>query len=1090
MKKAKGLLSIMLAILMLCSMIIVGTNTVNAASANEWPGAAMTKLSGYSDIYYFEVPKQYNYVIFSDGLTHSWQEYQNGNTTPYQTADLFFPGKDKLFYPNTNGFRKNEYSVYTCSGRWEVFNSMRGKKSNRTVYFKAPSFWSKPSCYCYNVQLDPVDFTYAGSKTNHSAKCYYSQDYFSQSSTEYNSHLATMSMSMAWSSFNAAGGSYSEKNRNIKDLLGKIGFRRLYASQEWNRGYMEKPTTDSIGVISADQQITVNGEDVYLIAIVVRGGNYESEWASNFTIGASEQHKGFNDAKNEVLNLVRGHLSRSTYINGKVKLWITGYSRGGAVANLVAGEIDKNIETHGFLSDRISYSKNDVYAYCFEPPMGALKKDVKNTRKFDNIFNIVNPNDLVPKVAPTKLDFARYGIDRFLPTKANEPKNYSKYKKAMLKTFYNLPECYSYDVDDFSMRKLQQKNTLLNLPQSSVINTINFVLDKCDKTTQDIFLKKVIDDVSDQVKTRGNYTKYYQESIRKALSIIKGGKIGSEAGKFLKAFAIAVAKKIKNILKTAVWNHVDNSFSNATRGKNLLFEIYVETLKQCGEDLKNVNLEQLKKSLQGLLGLLLTCICKHPSRTITLLQNISRVAQAHYPELCYSWLVSMDSNYSTSYMEDFVYYAKSGYRLVRIKCDVDVFVTDSEGNRIASIVNEEPKDIEDSDYIYGVDEDGQKYVYLPVDEDYNIEIKARDNDTVNYSIGEFDTAEDSCTRNINFFDVSVTKGASLDADIPSYDYEESEDGTPEGSSSEYVLTNENNILVDADSDDKGEMVDEKTYTVNVEPSIENAGIIMGTGTHKYGESARLEVSCKRGYEFEGWYDGETLLSEENEYRLRVLEDTDIQARFVELPKTVDENGFVHEEKADNSIEITGYDGDETIISIPEMINDKSVTSVSDSAFELNDNATKIVIPDSVTKIGSKAFAECAMLNNIYVPVSVTSIEDYSIGFVPKYDDSSEELTYVLDEKTRIIGYSDSVADTYASDNNIDFFAIDKNYGDINMNGELNIRDATNLQRYLAKISQFTKDQINIADMNHDNQTNILDVTEIQKTLAGYYDSGE
>lgn len=62
-------------------------------------------------------------------------------------------------------------------------------------------------------------------------------------------------------------------------------------------------------------------------------------------------------------------------------------------------------------------------------------------------------------------------------------------------------------------------------------------------------------------------------------------------------------------------------------------------------------------------------------------------------------------------------------------------------------------------------------------------------------------------------------------------------------------------------------------------------------------------------------------------------------------------------------------------------------------------------------------------------------------------------------------------------------AIDKEYtvGDSNSDGELNIKDATALQKYLAKISQADK---LTSDFNGDLKIDIKDVSDIQKMLAG------
>ena len=57
-------------------------------------------------------------------------------------------------------------------------------------------------------------------------------------------------------------------------------------------------------------------------------------------------------------------------------------------------------------------------------------------------------------------------------------------------------------------------------------------------------------------------------------------------------------------------------------------------------------------------------------------------------------------------------------------------------------------------------------------------------------------------------------------------------------------------------------------------------------------------------------------------------------------------------------------------------------------------------------------------------------------------------------------------------------------GDVNNDGKLNIRDATAIQKYLAKM--LTASEINLlaADYNLDSRINIKDATEIQKTIAG------
>lgn len=57
------------------------------------------------------------------------------------------------------------------------------------------------------------------------------------------------------------------------------------------------------------------------------------------------------------------------------------------------------------------------------------------------------------------------------------------------------------------------------------------------------------------------------------------------------------------------------------------------------------------------------------------------------------------------------------------------------------------------------------------------------------------------------------------------------------------------------------------------------------------------------------------------------------------------------------------------------------------------------------------------------------------------------------------------------------------YGDVNNDGIISVDDITEVQKYLAKISEFSQEELIIADYNGDGKVNILDVTDIQKMLA-------
>lgn len=67
-----------------------------------------------------------------------------------------------------------------------------------------------------------------------------------------------------------------------------------------------------------------------------------------------------------------------------------------------------------------------------------------------------------------------------------------------------------------------------------------------------------------------------------------------------------------------------------------------------------------------------------------------------------------------------------------------------------------------------------------------------------------------------------------------------------------------------------------------------------------------------------------------------------------------------------------------------------------------------------------------------------------------------------------------------SDNHTDII------GDVDGNGEINVIDATFLQKKLADNYVFNENEISCADFNGDGELNIIDVTFIQKTATGIF----
>ena len=283
----------------------------------------------------------------------------------------------------------------------------------------------------YNLQ-EGIFGHQSSQQVNKSAVYFYSDGYFSDSPEVYNPSLSTMSLSFALSAFNAKqtdfdfslpSGEYSNLFRHAKVLLSDIGIEEkdIYI----NESFDVRPTEDSIGMIMGAKEITIDSENYLLLPIALRGGDYEAEWASNVTLGTSGEALGFSSSAAKIISQIENYINFNTSFDiatalkeGRVKFWIVGYSRPGAVANITAKR----------LTDVYGQAGNDIYSYTFEAPAGgvdaaAINESWTYNGIYANIHNIINTSDLIPHVAPKQMGFKRYGVDHYVPgTDAGEIK--------------------------------------------------------------------------------------------------------------------------------------------------------------------------------------------------------------------------------------------------------------------------------------------------------------------------------------------------------------------------------------------------------------------------------------------------------------------------------------------------------------------------------------------------------------------------------------------------------------------------------------------------------------------------------------------
>lgn len=220
-------------------------------------------------------------------------------------------------------------------------------------------------------------------KSGYEIPVHYEDDYFMSAANEYNKGISELSF--------AASTITDSKNKGeaFFDDLKFSDFEAMY--------YDVAPNIDTIGYFLAHK--TIYNFELY--SIIFRGFDYGSEWANNFMIGKTGDHEGFSARAKEVLAKLQTYVSKTNKNNLNVKLWISGYSRGGALANTLSSLILRDDVFEATKEDRL-------YTYTFESP-NCLAEE--NAIPYPNVHNIINKNDLIASIPPTLYGLKKCGVE-------------------------------------------------------------------------------------------------------------------------------------------------------------------------------------------------------------------------------------------------------------------------------------------------------------------------------------------------------------------------------------------------------------------------------------------------------------------------------------------------------------------------------------------------------------------------------------------------------------------------------------------------------------------------------------------------------
>lgn len=461
------------------------------------------------------------------------------------------------------------------------------------------------------------------SKTDHPCPFTYSDEYFTQSGYNYRQDLATVTMAMCFAAGNVADPArYKEGPANLIDFFDQIGFKDFEA----NKDFTERPGRNTFGVGIANKVIYIDGEKYTVIGMGLRGCGYYAEWAGDLNVGLEGEHTGFAICRDTALAFLKEYLAKHTEITGKVKLWCTGYSRGAAGTNMLGGAIDDIIASGGSIGKNVELSADDVYFYCYEPPMGADVNKIGSSI-YNNIHNIVNYNDLVVKVAPECMGFGRYGVDHVLPS-AKLDDNYDALKADMLEVFSTFENAGTYRIDNFKYVTVTPKATI-----SKIINLKNGIT-----MTQGEFLDRFVQKLFTEVFTTRAEVYAAQDDISEiVLPLI--GTYPDQWDTFVDILSKNAAKNIGELIYV-----IKNKSTEEV--VDFVANLFLDAMREAG--ITEYNFEQVKKMVRPLTLTVIKIVTKCPDEFATLIFNIVGIMSAHYGELGMSWMMSIPDDYMNS----------------------------------------------------------------------------------------------------------------------------------------------------------------------------------------------------------------------------------------------------------------------------------------------------------------------------------------------------------------------------------------------------------------------------------------------------------
>ena len=447
MKKTR-LISILLSVMMLIILVACNTGKVTVTlDPNGGNIDATTIIIRKGKTTNLQAPtkesKQFIGWFYSDGTKVNDNDTFTTDVTIYAKWDKYdikFLNDDestfelleenvdaKIVFPSTNPKKDpDQENCYTFT-KWDIDQetTITSDLVINPVFESEPILWAKTA-----QGVNPLK------KTMYKLAYIYKDSLFAKESSVFNKDLALFAFGASLSTDNAS---------TTSSFYSSTGFDDIYVSSS----YSTTPTSSSIAYTFAHKKI----KDSDVVCVTIRGKNYRLEWENNFVVGDQGNHAGFDAAAKIVYDDLTNYLANYA-TSTSLKVLITGYSRGGAVANTLAHQIlskavpldplasFSSVEPQ-LLSQRPILSSN-LYVYTFEAPTCINASDAQC---YNNVFNIINSADIITLVPPTQYGLKRCGIDIDIYSSSVDSLLSKNGSLSKLPTFVSKQGLYANDIE-------------------------------------------------------------------------------------------------------------------------------------------------------------------------------------------------------------------------------------------------------------------------------------------------------------------------------------------------------------------------------------------------------------------------------------------------------------------------------------------------------------------------------------------------------------------------------------------------------------------------------------------------------------------